>query len=325
MGDFFNKHSYIIIWITALILIGAAALAIFDLNGYIPSLPLLPRSQPAGTNGATTQQPTVPAAPSVAFVIQKTKSGNSFFVQWQNLPNGTTALNIFRGKTGTPQDTWSLWKTVSIPSGELANGSFEINLNGENEDGYSFYLKAVDGNDGDTGTPLWISSSTTPIVTTSTLEQPGTSGNQNPPDQSSTPNNPGNNPPPSNPTGTSQGGSNNPPTPTGTPYYSPQVQISGYGSEHTGNFWVQQVDQKIQIGWQDIPQGVTDIVIERSQDQDGPWTTILAQKNPGTGGPYSIQLVDNTFGVPFYYELNAMVGTSTIATYGPVYLAGQGQ
>jgi hypothetical protein len=320
MGDFLNRHSYLVIWITALILIGGAALVIFDLNGYIPTLSIPGISQAPAT--PTPQPPAIPAPPSVSFVVQKSKSGNSFFVQWQNLPTGTTGLNIFRGKTGTPENTWLLWRTLSISSGDLTNGNGEINLGTTNEDGYSFYVQAINGGGGgDGGVPLWTSSSTAPIVTTSTPEQPGNDGGQNPPTPSSTPgNNPPNNPPPGqNPSSTGQS-NNNPPTPTGTPYYSPEVQISGYGAAQTGNFWVQHVDQKIQIGWQNLPPEAIDVVINRSQNQNGPWATVLEQQNSGGTGSYSIQLVDDTFGVPFYYELNAMVGTSTIATYGPVYL-----
>src|SRR6185437_14903912 len=139
------------------------------------------------------------------------------------------------------------------------------------------------------------SSSTIPVVTTSTPGQFG-NGNGNPPAPSSTS---GNNPPPPGPNPSSTGQTNNnPPTPTGTPYYNPQVKISAYGAEQTGNFWVQQIDQKIQIGWQNLPPETTSIVIERSQNENGPWTTVLEQQISASTASYSIQIVDDTFGVP---------------------------
>ncbi len=98
------------------------------------------------------------------------------------------------------------------------------------------------------------------------------------------------------------------------------MHIEGYGPAQTDNFWVQHVDQKIQIGWQNLPPTTTSIVILRSQNQSGPWAAMLTQQNPGVNGAYSIQIVDNTLGVPYYYEMNALAGNTVIATYGPVYL-----
>jgi hypothetical protein len=101
------------------------------------------------------------------------------------------------------------------------------------------------------------------------------------------------------------------------------VQIEGYSPAQSNNFWVQHVDQKIQIGWQNLPPDTTSIVILRSANQDGPWVEVLSQENPGVNGAYSIQVVDDTLGSPYYYEMNAVVGSTTVATYGPIYLSGQ--
>jgi len=113
-----------------------------------------------------------------------------------------------------------------------------------------------------------------------------------------------------------------PPTPSGTPYYNPQIQIETYGNDQSGNFWVQHVDQKIQIGWQNLPQNITDITIARSESESEPWTTVLTQHDPAKGSQ-SIQVVDDTVGVSYYYELIAFDGENTIAIYGPAYLTAQ--
>ena len=86
---------------------------------------------------------------------------------------------------------------------------------------------------------------------------------------------------------------------------------------------MQHVDQTIQMDWQNLPENTTDIAIARSQNQNGPWTDLLEQHNPGTAGSYSLQIVDDTLGSPYYYELTAFAETSTIAIYGPAYLPAQ--
>ena len=103
------------------------------------------------------------------------------------------------------------------------------------------------------------------------------------------------------------------------PYYNPQVQISGYGTA-PGSFWVEHVNQSIEIGWQDLPINIDTITVARSASSTGPWSTIIIQHNPGATGSYSLQLVDNSVQDSYYYEMTAFQGTTTIATYGPVYL-----
>lgn len=75
------------------------------------------------------------------------------------------------------------------------------------------------------------------------------------------------------------------------------------------------------MGWQNLPSSTTDVVISRSAAETGPWTQVFAQGNPDVGQSYSIQIVDDTLGAPYYYELVALEGSTTLATYGPVYLA----
>ncbi len=334
MKDFLARHEYIVVWVLFLVIIGSLAYVILQLNSYVPTVgtPPLPPSQSAANGGPAAQPPALPPTPSVSFFIQKAPknatSGNSFIIQWQNLPNGTVALNILRATTG--QNNWSLWKTVTLTHDELGSGTANINIGTSTEGGYSFEIQAV-GDNGETTnvgnststsgeTVLWTSSSTIPVVTTSTPPEPPMPPPppQNPPANnptSSTPQNPENPTSTSSSTNPSNNGNNN----NGIPYYNPQVQITAYGTA-PGSFWVSHVNQSIEIGWQNIPAGIDTITVARSASSTGPWNTIIIQHNPGTSGSYSLQLVDDTIDQPYYYEMTALEGTTTIATYGPAYL-----
>lgn len=330
MKDFLARHSYIIVWVLSLFVVGLLAYVIFQLNSYVP-----PPSAAPGNPYTPSIHPDYvpPPAPSVTFFIEKAAknatSGNQFVVQWQNLPNGTVALNILRSTTG--KNNWSLWKTITLTPDELGSGTANLDIGNANEAGYSFEVEAVNdtGSGGDDGnsssTILWTSSSTIPVVTTSTPPAPP----ENPPPQT---------PPPENDTsstssGTDQNnGNQNQPSSTpqesstsettsGIPYYNPQVQITAYGNA-PGSFWVSHVNQNIEIGWQNIPAGIDTITVARAASSTGPWNTIIIQHNPGTNGSYSLQLVDGTFNDPYYYEMTALEGTTTVATYGPAYLTG---
>jgi hypothetical protein len=345
MKTFFSKYLYLFIWTIGIALIGAAFVFVVKEN-----MNLLPsgRKAPAGNgqNGGAAQA-AVPQAPSVSLTIQQSKTGNTLTVQWQHLPQNTTALNIFRGKTDSASSTWLLWKTISIPANQLDGGIQSIDLGKASLEGYSFYVQAMNENGGTAGNAsstsgspiLWTSSVTEPTTTSSTPSQPGSNGSgsnngsgdqsgnnsQNPGNGSSTSSstNPGqssNNPPAS---GTSTTSGNGSPEPTGVPYYNPQVQISGYGSPHADNFWVEHVDQKIALGWQNLPTSTDNIVIYRAPNQDGPWTIVLSQNNPVVDGPYTFQVVDDTLGAPYFYKMNANEDGTTVASYGPTYLPAQ--
>lgn len=330
MREFLKEHSYLVLWISSLAIVGTLAFLIFELNGWVPSSDAPEKTNPSSaTSGTGSPSVPAPSQPSITLTIQKTPTGNSLVIQWHNLPDGTVMLDIYRGKTGTDPSTWLLWKTESIAGQNLSGGSLQIDLNGQDENGYSFSISAESSTSGNSNTStLWQSSTTVPMVTTSTSENPGTPSQSSPGSPTST--NPTTNPMPtsSNQNSPSSGPSStttptSTPTPTGTPYYNPKVQIETYGSDQSGNFWVQHVDQKIQIGWQNLPPGTTAITVTRSQNQDGPWVTFLTQENPGTTGSYAIQLVDGTLNDSYYYEMAAFNGSTTIATYGPIYLAGQ--
>ncbi len=259
-----------------------------------------------------------------------------------------------------PSSSWTLWKEILLSSGELAAGDREVQLGvwykrcsfyvvqavtakkvGTLAIGATTTLDFVSGVTGGNGesTVLWTSGITLPGVTTSTVGLPpppapnlpppppnqngnGTPSSTNPgtPNPTSTP--------PAPPASTSTGGNPTstpiggvpPNTPSGTPYYNPQVQIVAYAASGSPIFWVQHKNQGIEIGWQNIPPETDTIVILRSNSADGPWIAFMTQQNLPTDN-YSIQLVDSSLSKPYYYQMQAIAGSSTVAFYGPDYLA----
>ena len=290
-----------------------------------------PQRAPEPVESQAVQTPAPPPPPSVSFTVVKSKipGHNQFVVSWQNLPNGSVLLNVYR-KTQTALD-WSLWKTVTLAPGELANGSFTFSIGNQTFGGYSFYAQATGQNgettgtnaSGTTPTVLWESSSTIPTVTTSTPSTTG--GTPTTPTSTATSTSPTTNPTSTTPTPSSTSSStpsSGTPSTTqsGIPYYNPQVQLSGYGNPPSGNFWAQYVNGGIELGWQGLPSNVTNIIITRSNAQTGPWAVLMTQGNPAPSSTYTIQVVDQNVNQPTYYEMTAYQGSSTVATYGPVYL-----
>lgn len=346
MGAFFSKHQYIVIWIAGLAIVGAFAVLIVDLNGTF--LPNASAPQPsAGVVAPAT--PSLPPAPSVTLTLQQNSKEHSLMLEWQNLPSNTTALNIFRGKSASTS-TWTLWKTIVIEAGQL-NGDAQFDL-GAADLGYEYYVQAVNsggsngGGGGSSGNGtstdvLWTSNPTTPATSTTPVsgnsggggggDQNNSGGSNNQSSTSSSTQNSGNNTSSSNSgagngnqnssssNGNSSTGGNNNGGGNGNAYYNPQIQVTGYGTAN-GDFWVNHVNQSIEVGWQNLPAGTTDIVVYRSIADAGPWNQLLEQENPGSTGSYSLQLVDGTLDDPYYYELTAFQGVSASTTYGPVYL-----
>ena len=276
---------------------------------------------------------TVQAQPSIVVGIQKTKNGLRLVVQWENLPSGTTEINLFRSATESGQGV--LVGSISIASSSPAGGSDSISIPNADQGGYYYGVAA--GND---GSPLYNSPPTPPgeasptssVITSGTAVPPPPPP---PPKNGQAPNNPSNSgpQPENNPSGTPPNGGNGmpasgpePAAPTSTPtptttYYNPEGGISGIASTTSqGNFWVQHVDQKIQIGWQDLPAGTAQIIVARAPSDDGPWTAV-PPKPIATNTAYSIQVVDDTLGDPDYYEMDVYDGGGNIiATDGPVLL-----
>ena len=284
--------------------------------------------------------PTAPApkTTSVKLTIQKSDKGNTLTVQWQDLPDGTLMLNILRRPvTSTSSWDWTLWKQIFISSDELAGGRTSFNIGNSLLTSYTFTVEAVGnenngegGNEeGGGGTPspiiIWTSPSTevtvaTPTSTPESSPNPAAPPGPTPsPSPSPTSSNENKNQPVNSSTNPGTGTSSPPSPPhSGIPYYTPQVNIAGYGELPSSSFWVQYENQEIQINWQNLPPQATSIAVLRSPDEDGPWDTVLTQKNPVE--TYSIQVVDSTLGQGYYYEMNVFSGSTMLGTYGPVYL-----
>ena len=146
--------------------------------------------------------------------------------------------------------------------------------------------------------------------------------NSGAPSSSST-SSPANQPPatPPSPSSSETGGqppAGNPP-PSGTPYYTPQIQIETYGTTPTGTFLAENQNQGILLSWQNLSAQTTEITVSRSESEDGPWTTVLLNKIQHQAA-YMLQLIDSTVGIPYYYQMSASQGGDVNLTYGPVYV-----
>ena len=266
--------------------------------------------------------------PDVAGVTIGIKDEKTLILSWQNLPTGTSRIDIFRAKLAC--ESWSQWKTTAIE--DPNQGSVEIKSN-ENISSNCFYFKAVSGS----GAQLWSSTPQSQIAhldggSPSPQEQPKGSGIPNQPTPppgsppatltSSTQSQPTNTPPPpplQNPTSTSN------PTTTYN-YYNPQGGgTTSTNPIHTENFWVEHVNQRIEIGWQNMPSGTDKIVVSRSVASGGPWSKLFEQQGPFENKPYVIRLLDETINSPRYYKLEALSSGTTLQTFGPLLLPALGQ
>ena len=326
MNSFFSKYSFLVIWILVIIIVGALFVLVVQPSLHFGS------AAPADESPITAVPAPAPVAPSpsVTLTIEKSKSGNSLFVQWANLPGDTTALNIFRGLKNSTSG-WSLWQTLHTHSRRAGQrerddrawkkyacrifilcGSGKWQRNRDEQGRRSGFNPAV----------LWTSSVSDPTVTTST--------------------------PPSAP-GTNNGGH-----PTG----SSNVDASLPCYEHNSRFVFDHASfdhspaNAIRVPHSIILRCKSRDTARRRQIIFGYSTSIrrsrsvgricppprtalsfsgrkirmdrgrscLTQQNPGVNCAYSIQVVDDTLGTPYFYEMNAVEGSTTIATYGPVYL-----
>ena len=260
-------------------------------------------------------------------------SDGTLYFAWEKLPNGTTAVNIYRARKGT-QD-WKLWKTVQI-TGDLEKGLLQLQNSGtEKLSDFDFYYEAINGD----GATLWkseideISPYTPPREDLVNPNPNSTSTNTTSTTSTNTSSN-NNNPPPNNSTSTEEVSSSTPPTnqtstppgegitsyPSGTiVYYTPSGEVSGTRLYDT-SFWAEIVNNKIQLGWQNLPSNTTELIIERSSDSTGPWTTILYQEKPEIIGPYTISLLDAAVSSPFHYRLRSFIDGSELISLGPLYI-----
>lgn len=300
-----NKKTIIFVCIVIAVLAGS----IFFIARSVMTPQKMPvQVSPSSVSSSIFSTPVSVPTASITIVIQKTKNGTRITVQWENLPDGTVKIEIFRAATQNGPGV--LIETIAIGPSSLAGGNASFDLTGKNQTGYFYGIAA-----GDDGSPLYNSAPTTPVDTSTTPAPQPTSQ----PTPSSTPGNgtPETTPPSDNQTstGTTENGSDT------ITYYNPQGGISGTASGTvTENFLVQHVDQKIQIGWQNLPADTDLIVVSRSASNTGPWVAVLTQNNPVVNMPYSIQIVDDTLGNAYYYKMDGYEENGTTNTYGPVLL-----
>lgn len=294
-----------------------------------------------GSQSAAPGPPAPPPPPSVNYSVVTSRSGNSFQINWCNLPENTVALDILR-KLKSGETPWELWKQIKIEDGSPSCASASFNIGYYTFAAYTFNIEAVGNITGTAGNITgqkitWSSGPGTAPVTASTTSaissNTNTSGTNTANTNTSSSTQTNTNSSTSTATATSSPASGNTTTasttsssgtssatPSGTPYYNPQIQLNGYGLPPQGNFWVEYVNGKIEIGWQDLPTSTNSIAILRGASDSGPWTTILAQSDINPTGPSTIQIVDNTLDQTSYYELEAESGSNIVASYGPVSL-----
>ncbi len=260
-------------------------------------------------------------------VILCVKEDGTLAIFWQNLPKDTKTLNIYRRDQESGDSV--LWKTVEV-TGE--SGSLDL---GREEGGSATYT--VEGVSA-SGSTAWSSvGNTTSAGTTGSQSSSGqisTSSSQtsNPGQQNQTTIPPPATTPPVTPPPATTLPPSTPPPASSTPppsepvdistiiYYTPSGQISGTSSVSIASFWVQHVNKKIEIGWQNIPTSTTKIIIYRSQSQSSGYVKLLEQTDLLTS--YMIRLEDNAVNEDYYYKMEAKNGLTLIATYGPVFLLG---
>lgn len=261
-------------------------------------------------------------------VILCVKEDGSLAIFWQNLPKDTKTLNIYRTDEDSGESV--LWRTV-----EVTGESGSLNLGREEGGSATYTVESVS----ESGNTSWSSVGNTPSTGTTGSSPSG----ENPtnPSGSQDPNNPGqqnppSTPPPSTPPGQTPTSTATPPPTTPPPvststsnppndtstiyYYTPSGQVSGTSSISAASFWVQHVNQKIEIGWQNIPSSTTKIIIYRSESEASGYAKLLEQTNLETN--YVIRLEDNAVHEDHYYKMEAKDGSTLISTYGPVFLEG---
>lgn len=237
------------------------------------------------------------SSPAIAIGTQKTGNAFRLGVQWKNLPGDTAKVNIFY----SPTQSGSYSLIGSVPVGTLlaSDGSASLDIPSGYENGY-YYGSAS----GDDGTSLFSSSSTPPADTSSSASTTTTGGGGTSGDNS------GNN------SGGGTGGGGNSGGGGGN---------GGSGSSTSaGNFVVQHNSGKIQMSWQSLPVDTYQLVISRSASDTGPWTAVLTETDITTDGPYTLSVLDDTYGDPYYYQMDAYDASGTdIGSFGPTLLSPQ--
>jgi len=266
-------------------------------------------------------------------VLLCVKADESLTLVWQNLPKTVTSINIYRTEKGS--DTQTLWKTVNVNGvtgstnvGFEDGGPATYNAEGIDNKGEVIIRSVGTVPTGGSGASL-----SAPLRTSPPPETTQTATTTPPPAPASDTITP----PPTGPilppiTDTTSLPVTAPDTTTPPPpppndtstiiYYTPSGQVAGTSSIPTTTFWVQHVNEKIEIGWQNIPSSTTKLVISRSQNENSGYEQLFVQQDPITAGNDFIRLEDNTVHDSYYYKMEAKTNTSLIETYGPTFLPG---
>lgn len=301
-----------------------------------------PKTSPSA--GTPTQSAPNSTSQSTATLTLTRTAHATVIAQWAYLPGDTVRIDIFRSPKN--KNLWEKWLSINLPQQGAANGTAEFHISpNENLSAYAYYFQTITSS----GTASFTSPVITPVsfspgehisfstppatpqTTTSSAptSQPQStsspalfpSPSQTPPTSPSSSIPSPQSAPPGAPSGfpTSSVSRNN----TGT-YYTPQIIPSGSGTQDA-NFWVLHVNQNIEIGWQNLPSSTDMVIVLRAQSENGPWTTLLEQKNPSVSDPYFIRILDESITATYYYLMRAFRGGTIVQSYGPLMLAGIAQ
>jgi len=309
-----SPRSYILGVFAVLLILGTGGIIWYALNQADQVFPLFRLN----TNSQTPN-----ASPEINIYI---KDKNSLLIVCKNLPTNTAKVKVYRSKTG--QNVWT-----EIPIKDLfplctkeavaVTGTDDASL-------YEYYSEALS----DSGESLW-QSSKVPAQTGSPTGGQNSGASNNPGANQNNPNgappngpntppsgspNPGTinststAPPPSNPPPGGTIGNPPPPNPN-----NPNVNV--IPPVHTEPFWVEHVNQQIEIGWQNLSANSVQAIVYRSNSQSGPWSILLKQNLINPSDVYVIRLVDNALNSSFYYKLITYDANGAITqTYDSVLL-----
>ena len=246
-------------------------------------------------------------------VIVCVRSDGTLILIWENLPEGTATIDIYRADEGTGE--WGLWRSIPVSS---TSGGVEIGIEGPGSFEYYFETKNEQGGS------TWVSENAPQGSSGG-----GESGDEPTSDSGSDNNDSGDTPPLSS----SPADDNNDTSPPSSPlsdedqdeppeeegaYYTPEGEVVSSSSIDLGDFWVQHVNRRIEIGWKNLPAGTDKIVLDRSKTETGDYDQFLEITSPLSSD--SIHLVDNTIHENYYYKMRALDGTSILEHYGPEFL-----
>lgn len=298
------------------LILGVIAAILAALLGFIYTL------QYFGTRPKEMQPGTPVAAPAASHepgIRVKVDNSTTITIEWNNLPDGTVKLLVYRAKKGT--EDWKLWKTIVLKNGEQG-GSFSFNLSTGDAYSYKYYGQAVseNGNSAWKGAPF--------------EAQPTTPETEIPPQSQSPINFPSNSTPtPATNSSSAQSSASIPSEPsspalpssptsaTSALYYTPSIQPSS-NTDPTpkDDFWVQHTSNYIEIGWQNLSASATRVIVYRASDDTGLWSSLLNQQITSENRSFVIRLLDNSLNTPHYYKMETYSDADIMKTYGPILL-----